>query len=156
MLIQLIYISRAVTPFSHDQLVELLEFSRVRNARDGLTGLLVYHHGSFMQALEGEEAAVMRLFSKIQRDPRHMDVTQVTTLYIQQRNFGDWKMGFVNLDELSATAREGFDDFFGDEFSGSLFCSIPSSARKLLLAFREGKFRQAVETDTPTGAAADT
>ena len=53
---QLIYVSLATRPMTPGDLVELLTQSRDKNARLGITGLLVYHNREFMQLLEGERA----------------------------------------------------------------------------------------------------
>lgn len=148
MLSQLIYLSRAVAPFTRDELSDLLQLSRTNNVGRGITGLLVYHHGSFMQAIEGDDAAVLQLFDKIKRDPRHTDVAIVSSGPIRHRSFGDWKMGFFNADEPASEELPGFDDFFGENFSKHLFCSVPSLAKKLLLSFREGKWRHQVEDES--------
>jgi len=148
MMIQLIYVSRAVTPFTREQLLDLLQLSRTNNGASDITGMLVYHHASFMQAIEGEEAAVMQLFEKIKRDSRHTDVAIVSTGQIRRRSFGSWTMGFFNADESSSTELPGFDDFFGESFSQHLFASLPSLSRKLLLSFRRGQWRQKVEEES--------
>ena len=53
-LYQIVYLSTATEPFSKAQLMELLEGSVRRNTVAGITGLLLYRDGAFMQALEGE------------------------------------------------------------------------------------------------------
>ena len=62
--------------------------------------MLLYHGRSFLQVLEGDEAIVQRLFSRIERDPRHHQVSVIdaSTLFGERRSFGDWSMGFSALD----------------------------------------------------------
>ncbi|MEM7363377.1 MAG: BLUF domain-containing protein, partial [Pseudomonadota bacterium] len=36
----------------------------------GVTGMLLYHEGSFLQALEGDRAVVEALYERIEEDPR--------------------------------------------------------------------------------------
>ncbi|HVR76154.1 MAG TPA: BLUF domain-containing protein, partial [Planctomycetota bacterium] len=67
----LLYVSSAVKPFSQPALVKLLEKSHVNNAKRGITGMLLYKDGNFMQVLEGEEEAVRALYARIALDPRH-------------------------------------------------------------------------------------
>ena len=52
----------------------------------------------------------------------------------------------------------GFNDFFGRRFSRQGFAADPSLAHKLLLAFRDGQWRQNVEfrDTTAVGAASST
>ena len=66
----IVYASRAVEPFDHDDLVDLLSQSRENNSRDGITGMLVYRDLDFIQILEGPDAAVRALLERIGRDPR--------------------------------------------------------------------------------------
>ena len=67
----LIYASSAVKPFLQSELFELLEICRENNTRLGITGMLLYKDGNFMQLLEGEETPVRRLYEKIGSDSRH-------------------------------------------------------------------------------------
>jgi len=67
----LIYVSSAVTEFSKSELVDLLESCHANNANLGVTGMLLYKDGNFMQALEGNEDVVRGLHAKIALDPRH-------------------------------------------------------------------------------------
>lgn len=63
----LVYVSSAVVPFSKAELLSLLTKSRENNSKVGLTGLLIYKDGSFMQVLEGEETAVLATHERIAR-----------------------------------------------------------------------------------------
>ncbi len=98
-MVNLVYASTAVKQFSADELTELLRRSREKNGRLGITGLLLYKRGEFMQALEGEEASVRALYSIIRVDPRHRNVITLVDVPVAQRRFSDWTMGFENLDE---------------------------------------------------------
>lgn len=69
MLLSLVYMSAADEPFDQDRLDALLEHARARNAASGLSGLLVYKDGRFMQLLEGPEAAVLETYQRIIEDP---------------------------------------------------------------------------------------
>lgn len=92
---QLVYRSQAYTTFSEQHLVALLEQARTHNQRHGLTGLLFYFEGQFVQFLEGCATELEPLYARIQRDSRH---GQVTTLYqgtSTQRVFTGWSMAFA-------------------------------------------------------------
>lgn len=71
----LIYVSIARNALRSEELLELLRVSRENNMRDGITGLLLYKDGKFMQLLEGPEATVCATYSRIEKDRRHHDVT---------------------------------------------------------------------------------
>lgn len=90
----LIYLSWATTPFSAHQLQDLLHQARSRNTQLGITGILLYGNGCFMQVLEGEQAIVHQLYEHIKLDARHRDVTAYADKAIPQRAFGEWAMAF--------------------------------------------------------------
>lgn len=60
-MIQLVYMSAALWRPTRSDLVTLLAKARQNNSQLGVTGMLLYHDGSFMQVLEGEEPAVIGL-----------------------------------------------------------------------------------------------
>ena len=86
-LYQIVYTSTATAPFGRTELMELLKGSVRRNTRAGITGLLLYQSGAFMQALEGEKEALTALFEKISHDPRHHHIIRLIQGPIQERNF---------------------------------------------------------------------
>jgi hypothetical protein len=95
---QLVYTSIANREFSAADLKKLLLRARVRNKEAGVTGVLVFHDGTFLQALEGEKRAVIDIFARIEKDPRHRDVSVLHRGPGQeQRIFGDWAMGFADF-----------------------------------------------------------
>ena len=49
----LIYVSSAIKLMHDDELLLLLEKARENNSRLGITGMLLYKEGNFMQMLEG-------------------------------------------------------------------------------------------------------
>jgi hypothetical protein len=59
----LIYRSVATIVPSEADLAQLLEHARPANDTRGITGMLLYQNGRYMQLLEGEEAAVRALFA---------------------------------------------------------------------------------------------
>jgi hypothetical protein len=96
MLVRLLYASRAVDP-SPAAIEAILTQSRQHNPPSGITGVLCYGGGIFLQAIEGGRTAVSALYGHIQRDPRHMDVELLHYEEITERRFGGWTMGQVNL-----------------------------------------------------------
>lgn len=99
MLVRLLYASRAVDG-SKPAVEAILAESREHNPACGITGILCYGNGIFLQAIEGGRMAVSELFSHIQRDPRHKDVALLWFEEISERRFGGWTMGQVQLGKL--------------------------------------------------------
>jgi len=70
----LVYQSRAAAPLSDAELQRLVTSAKVRNRREGVTGLLVHDQGRFLQWLEGPSESVGRVWDSIRHDRRHTDV----------------------------------------------------------------------------------
>ena len=100
MLVRLLYASRAVD--SSAQAIEnILTQSRQYNPTCGITGILCYGGGIFLQAIEGGRLAVSELYGHIQKDPRHKDVVLLRYEEISERRFGGWTMGQVNVTKIN-------------------------------------------------------
>lgn len=94
MIRRVIYVSKAVRPMGERDLTALLEQARKKNAQLGITGMLLYRDGDFLQVLEGPKDGVLLLYSRIIRDQRHHAVTTLANADVPERGFGDWSMAF--------------------------------------------------------------
>jgi hypothetical protein len=102
MLVRLLYCSRAVD--ASEQAIEaILREGREHNQACGITGILCYGDGIFLQCIEGGRMQVSELFATIQRDRRHKDVALLHYEEILERRFGGWSMGQVNISKLNHT-----------------------------------------------------
>jgi len=145
-----VYASAATRRFEAADLTALLQESRQHNEEAGLTGMLLYAEGSFFQVLEGAPGAVEALYARIERDKRHEHVTKIVAEAIPRRSFAHWTMGFSQMSRQELALISGTNDFFGDS---SCFLDLGSGrAKKLLAAFREGRWRQSL-TGAKTAAA---
>lgn len=133
----LLYVSSAVKPFTRQQLLQLLEHSRANNAQLNVTGMLLYKNGNFMQALEGEEAAVRSVHKKIGADTRHRGMLVLLQRHQHARDFSGWSMGFRDLNSEQARPTGGYNEFTSLDLMDEPFFSDPSNAQKLLLSFRK-------------------
>ena len=107
---QIVYCSRnTITDCEGDvdaEVARILDVSRRNNAREQLTGALLYSAGVFAQVLEGPLSAVERTFERIQCDPRHSDVVVLHLLRSDHREFADWSMAYAGkLAESDEAAR---------------------------------------------------
>jgi hypothetical protein len=109
--ISLTYLSTAVEAFDEAKLLDLLRTAREKNHGAGLTGMLLYVGGHFIQTLEGSEDAVDATFARIGQDPRHRDVFMTLRESTEARTFPDWSMGFETLSAEEATLLPGFNDY---------------------------------------------
>ena len=135
-LFQIVYASTASESFDRAALMELLKQSVRRNTQAGITGLLLYKDGCFMQALEGEEPAVKALFAKICRDPRHRRIIPLIHEPIKRRNFPDSAMAFRDLDSGEFRKLPGYSEFMNTPLDGELYAEDIPKCQKLLLLFK--------------------
>lgn len=125
----------AAVSFSAEDLSALLTGSRERNERNGITGMLLYKDGYFMQAFEGEWPSVSKLRSRIEFDPRHRGIVILLDGPIVHREFPNWSMGFQHLDAPAARNHPAFSDLLGAPLNDRRFSTDPSLAKRLLLSF---------------------
>jgi hypothetical protein len=102
MLVRLLYASRAIDP-SSDAIDAILTQSRQYNPTSGITGILCYGGGIFLQAIEGGRMPVSELYGHIQKDARHKDVVLLHYEEISERRFGGWTMGQVNMSKINTS-----------------------------------------------------
>jgi hypothetical protein len=137
-MIQMIYASAASRPFAPQELNTLLANARLRNSVYGVSGLLLYHAGSFLQTLEGPEAGVDLIYGSILRDARHKNPKILNRATIRRREFADWTMAFIDTSTWPVQT-DGFIDYHRmprvDE---------PTAARRYIDLFHLGLCRQAV------------
>jgi len=81
---------------------DILVKSRTNNARDQITGALLFNAGCFAQVLEGPLESVEAAFERIQQDDRHGDVSLLALDPITTRSFPNWAMGFVGTSDTNA------------------------------------------------------
>jgi hypothetical protein len=91
-LFRLTYASVARAGLGQDELLAILTTAKDHNTRHGITGLLYYGSGMFLQVLEGSRSAVNRLYNHITHDARSRDCELISCGAIATRKFGDWSM----------------------------------------------------------------
>ncbi len=101
MLVRLMYVSTAVPAVDHEELLAILRKSKANNPSQGVTGVLCFSEGIFLQVLEGGRGAVNRLYNKIASDNRHTQVELLSYEEIGERRFAGWSMGQVNMARLN-------------------------------------------------------
>jgi len=101
MLVRLLYASRAAAAVDDTVLTAIVKQCRANNPALGVTGVLCFSGGLFMQVLEGGRSVVNRIYNGIVADPRHSDVVLLSYEEISERRFAGWSMGQVNLARLN-------------------------------------------------------
>ena len=100
-LVELSYLSEAVSDMSFLGLMRLLESARAFNQKNGVTGILLYDNQQFGQIIEGEHANVMKAWKCIQEDRRHHRVELLEIREITERNYPDWLLRFYGGETLT-------------------------------------------------------
>jgi hypothetical protein len=96
-LIQLVYRSRSLIKGIEND--KLMATCLRNNPTRGITGVLISHSGWFLQVLEGSAVNVNSLFKVIESDPRHSDFLLLRFNAIETRDFSDWSMASIEVDE---------------------------------------------------------
>ena len=139
----LVYASAATREMTEEDLEEILAAARRNNRSAGISGMLLYHEGSFLQALEGDREIVEALFERIEDDPRHAEAMVLFRGMVDEPTFRCWSMGFFRAPGTEVP--EGLNDFLQRGFAHPS-ATDGAVARKLLLGFREGRWRRRVDT----------
>jgi hypothetical protein len=100
-LVELSYLSEAVSDMSFLGLMRLLESARAFNQTNGITGILLYDNQQFGQIIEGERASVMKAWKRIQEDKRHHRIELLEIREISERSYPEWLLRFYGGETLT-------------------------------------------------------
>jgi hypothetical protein len=106
---RVVYLSTAVGVLRADELDRIYLRAKAANARAGITGLLLFYEGMFLQVLEGPAAGVASLMERIRKDRRHSHIIVPEAGPITERAF-DSSMQFVAARNLSPGEKQAFSD----------------------------------------------
>lgn len=136
-LVSVVYVSTATTVFTSKDLAELLRYARDRNSREGISGMLLYRSGNFIQAVEGPALAIDDLLARIGRDKRHDGLITLLRQPATRRDFADWSMGFSDLTDPGVAQQPGYSDFLRRMDSGPMGMEDAAIALRLLERFKQ-------------------
>jgi len=105
---RLVYTSTAKKLMGERDLRSILRVARSNNSANQLTGLLIYHDGCFLQALEGEADSVAACYKYIQKDPRHENCILMSNDEIVTRIFSQWWMSYRSVEDLGHHQKKQF------------------------------------------------
>ena len=142
-MLQMIYTSAATKKISPKELQELLVVSRRNNIRDGITGMLLFEDGTFLQVLEGEEEVVDRTYQRIAADPRHNKILLIARFELEQRSFNDWEMGYFDASGGKLLDLPGYSGFLNKKTVELETLEEGDKAREVLLNFKQGAWHRA-------------
>ncbi len=121
---RLVYTSRATEPLGTLALFDLLNNARLKNARLGITGHLLYADGLFTQCIEGPPEAIELLWQSLLKDPRHEAISVISRQPVTARRFKEWAMAFSSYRYLNDLNMPGFFPLDANgQSEKSLLCS---------------------------------
>jgi hypothetical protein len=125
----LTYTSWARPGISDADIEAILRSAHINNPLDGITGVLIFNGGAFMQVLEGSEQAVNEMTGRISTDNRHSNFFIRDERLIEERSFPDWSMAYLRLKD---------DEFIGeDRVQRALTRRIPEPTRNIIKALTQ-------------------
>ncbi len=140
-LVVVVYTSVATQEPSRDDLAAMLDGARRRNAARGITGLLVYHDGCFMQAMEGPRPVVDDLLRRIAADGRHGAMLVLLQQPREARQFAGHSMAYRDMRDDPLP--EGHSGLLNDGLRGESFRGHPDRIHRLLQIFADTQLRRA-------------
>jgi hypothetical protein len=133
----LVYVSVASHPLSQAEINHLLERARARNAREQVTGVLLYSHGNFMQYLEGPASGIANVYQAIKADGLHHGIIELLREAIAEREFSDWSMAFRSVSAFGISSPERFDSLFIPKIDPAV-CAATGTHRLLWKFWNKG------------------
>ncbi len=135
-MIQVSYLSRATRDMSATDLLSLLMHAREKNQASGITGMLLYGNGTFLQVIEGDDAIIEGLVERLGRDSRHADVQILSRRVVPERQYSDWSMGFEQVSDRALEAVEGLRGFGAANFNFDELARNEAAVERIMDHFR--------------------
>lgn len=82
-----------------DATKSIVRVAKAKNLQMGITGVLFYLNGKFLQIIEGDESKLFLLMKSIETDARHQNITYLINTKTSARGFQDWNMDFFMLNK---------------------------------------------------------
>ncbi len=125
----LTYTSWARAGIGADDVDAILASAKINNPLDGITGVLIFNGTAFMQILEGSEAAIDGLASRLISDPRHSNMSVRDSRLIEARSFPNWSMAYLRLES---------GEFEGEEdVVAALGRDLPQPVRNIVMGLTQ-------------------
>lgn len=111
---RLTYVSCAVESLTEADLDDIESKSLVANDARDVTGLLIVNGRRIMQILEGRESAVLELYEKIRRDPRHVIAKLVSTVEDEGRMLLTWNMVVRDVNSIPVDVLKQYNELYDE------------------------------------------
>lgn len=134
-LVQLTYVSSESEKITPEILDKIIDSSVRHNTLHGITGVLLYSEGNFLQVIEGAESAIDETYARICNDPRHNKICLLSLEPIAKREFASWSMGLRHIKPGDAEVHPDYAPLFANGFDAEKLGQEPSLANKLIKQF---------------------
>ena len=125
---QYVYISTVAAGLTEADVGRIVTAAQRNNARHGITGFLIFNGRNFLQLVEGEEAQLLSLMSRIVMDRRHNGLVTLEDISIPARAFPDWSMHRMRLVERTNQRREAIEALLPDSLAAGVRRTISNFA----------------------------
>ncbi|MCH9672097.1 MAG: BLUF domain-containing protein [Gammaproteobacteria bacterium] len=135
----MIYSSEATSGVGSEQIEALISAARIKNARLGITGVLVYADNLFIQVLEGQRSIVEEMLATVASDARNRDLTVFHRIHDTEQMFTHWKMALVDTHDPATVRMLGHTDTqtlseLGAELGGAPPARVPRLLYRIVAA----------------------
>ena len=94
--------------------------SREWNARNNVTGFMIFNGTHFLQIVEGTEEAIDDLVERVRKDPRHTGFEIRDRQKVERRSFPGWPLEVVRVNASYFEARDVIADRLPDTVSEAI------------------------------------
>lgn len=94
-ILRLTYISRYNNHNPNGEVTRILAQAQQNNARNGITGALLFNHNYFLQSIEGARPLINDLLRKLIKDDRHFSLQVIECREVEQRRWDKWSMKYL-------------------------------------------------------------
>ena len=92
------------------QIEGIVSNAQKNNSEYGVTGMLIYLNGEFLQILEGLKDSVEYVYTKnIAIDKKHSEIKILYSGVIHKRSFQKWSMGFMTDRQIDTANSKHFN-----------------------------------------------
>ncbi len=102
-LTRIVYCSESVKHIGSNEISDILDVSRTNNAKQAVSGVLLFNSDYFLQCLEGSRAAVNSIYCRICCDQRHHNAQLLAYGEVSERLFSAWSMAYIPWTEATRT-----------------------------------------------------
>lgn len=96
---EILYFSQLAPDQPTEVVGQIVARARARNAREGITGLLVFDGMRFCQHFEGPRGTVLKLVERLEADPRHVHMRVAYEGELLQRRYRAFDLGLAQIED---------------------------------------------------------